>query len=102
MTPKTRPNPPGYVAPPRPKPTVDYGPPQGQRLTGNPIQNKIQPIIDTVNSIKAATKKPATGGGSLGFVNKLKDVISGAANFKKGGKTTTLHSIKKSSKKSNW
>jgi hypothetical protein len=34
--------------------------------------------------------------------NPLSGAKMGALGFKKGGKTTTLHSITKSSKKSNW
>lgn len=62
--------PPGYVAPPitpKPRPTVNLGLPQGQRLTSNP-------------------KRPF-------FLKSF--------GLKKGG-TTKLHSITKSSKKSNW
>lgn len=67
--------PPGYVAPPitpKPRPTVNFGLPQGrlpqgQRLTSNP-------------------KRPP-------FLKSF--------GLKKGG-TTKLHSITKSSKKSNW
>lgn len=76
--------PPGYVAPPiTPKP----GPkPPFRFILPKPMPVQVQ---------------PKTGSGSLGFIaDKLKGVTG--SGFKKGGKTTTLHSITKSSKKSNW
>jgi hypothetical protein len=70
-----------------------------------PRGSKTPGIKDFLNGIAVGPRrppeKPTTGSGSLGFIiDKVKSIPG--FGFKKGGKTTTLHSITKSNKKSNW
>lgn len=109
--------PPGYVAPPitpKPRPAVNPGPLPGPRpradgsyggappVTGGPKPAPVRPPRPA-ESIAREAKHTLKYGQSLPMQKGTgPSAYAKAMGLKKGGKTTTLHSITKSSKKSNW
>lgn len=104
MTPiKVKATPPGYKPSPLQKAKMVEGFKNRvtSMITGGPRSVPRQTVVGTPSGKPMANDSfiQAIAAGPQPGASKLK---MGAMGFKKGGKTTTLHSITKSSKKSNW
>jgi len=76
------------TVPPTPKPVID---------TSKPIIDPPKPAgYGDVPQVRPVSGPPSN------MADPIRKLSGTSTGFKKGGKTTTLHSIKKSNKKSNW